>query len=266
MLNRFIHIIIDPLILFLLFFIAGIFFRYKGERKKFKVLLMISGVWFLIISTPFIPEMLLERLESQYRPVSIEVIQTSEKPVEILILGGGHKNDLSIPPVSRLSDESLARLIEGVRIHKINSEMKLVLSGTDSGGKTTQADMLYKAALELGVNRNNLVKHGDPIDTWDEIGTYRDRMLNWEIGIVEKPNTVIIVTSASHMPRATKMAKNQLPPDLNIISSPTDYQVKSDENEQFDYSQVLPSINNMAKMKTAMREYAGLAEYYLILR
>jgi uncharacterized SAM-binding protein YcdF (DUF218 family) len=50
-------------------------------------------------------------------------------PMQVVVLGGGVQPSKSLPLVSQLSPTSLERLVEGVRLHHLNPERKLLLSG-----------------------------------------------------------------------------------------------------------------------------------------
>ena len=92
-----------------------------------------AGCWVLVVSTRPVPFFLVNKLESKY-PVLNEIpfADTAER-VHILVLAAGHSDDETLPPNSQLSGGALGRLTEGVRLHKMITGSKLILSGP--GGK-----------------------------------------------------------------------------------------------------------------------------------
>ena len=80
-------------------------------------MVMVSLLWLLMVSTPFVPNLLVENLETRYEVVSTETIKNSNNPVNILVLGAGYSTDSRFPATNKLSGDALARLVEGIRIH-----------------------------------------------------------------------------------------------------------------------------------------------------
>lgn len=91
-------------------------------------MVIFTAVWFLLISTPLIPNAVIRSLEDQYPPVKMDELK-EEAAYHILILGGGHGYDERLPASSLLSGNTLRRLIEGIRLHRHLPNSKLVLSG-----------------------------------------------------------------------------------------------------------------------------------------
>jgi uncharacterized SAM-binding protein YcdF (DUF218 family) len=266
MVNSLIHFFIDPFNILWLLALAACILYVRKQRKQFLFTAGLTLIWFLIISTPFVPVYLLNSLESQYRPVLRNSNVSLQEPVEIVVLGGGHINDRSLPPSSRLYNRSLSRIIEAIRLHHVYPESNLILSGNDSGGITTQADMFALTARDLGINSEYLIKHGEPLDTWMEIRAYLDRYDTLPDNGETQPGTLIIVTSASHMPRAVKMARYLLPESVDIIASPSDFKIRVDKDMSFDDIEYYPSVENIEYMTIALKEYAGIVEFHLLLK
>lgn len=230
----------------MLLLVSLVAFFGKKERLL-RWLLGITVGWFLISSTPLVPNVLLNSLEDRYMPLNIEQLADREAVYHIVVLGGGHGFDDRLPPNSLLSTQALMRLSEGIRLHNQLPNSKLVLSGFSSSGRTTQAEMLRNSALLLGVNEENTIMQTEPGNTYEEARVYSERFGN--------RYPVIVVTSAAHMPRAlmsfTKFGVDPLP-------SPTHYRLKGSwKKVVFGF----PSMRNMQNLKTALGEYAGMLWY-----
>jgi uncharacterized SAM-binding protein YcdF (DUF218 family) len=264
MLSRLVHLLIDPLFIFTVLLFFTLTFLYRKKQGLFNGFMTATVIWFLFISTPLIPNLLIHSLESQYVPLDQDEIEYLQSPVEILVLGGGHSNDPRLPANSRLSQQAMMRLAEGIRVHNIIPGSQLILSGYSSSASRSNAENMALAAKSLGVVGDNMVLHEDPSDTWEESLAYTERVRRLSVQN-DHVNTLIVVTSAAHMPRAVKMLEHHLT-SVNIIASPTDFRYKSDGESIFNIRGFFPDVDNISKMKSAMKEYTALAEYYLLLR
>jgi len=236
--------LIDPFnTLWVLVLAAGIFYMLKNIRL-FKSIAALSVAWFLIISTPLIPGLVLNSLEDRYVPIDVEKLADTDVEYHIIVLGGGHGFDDRLPANSLLSLNALGRLNEGIRLHKQLPNSKLVLSGYSSSGGTTQAEMLQKTALLLGVDKDTILIQTKPANTYQEGKIYSDKF--------GSSHPLIIVTSAAHMPRAIQVFQHF---DIEPIPSPANYRLKGNrKNIRFG----LPSMRNISNLHAALSEYAAI--------
>ncbi|MCW8327273.1 envelope biogenesis factor ElyC [Photobacterium sp. SDRW27] len=143
---------------------------------------------FLVSFQPIATSLLrpLERENNPYVP--------SAKTVDfVMVLGSGHVIDHAMPMTSELSRTSLMRLAEGMRIHRLFPGSKLILSGYGGGTDISQARMMAKVALALGVSKNDILLLETAKDTWEEA---------FQAASVVGDKKLVLVTSASHMTRA----------------------------------------------------------------
>jgi uncharacterized SAM-binding protein YcdF (DUF218 family) len=111
----------------------------------------------------------------------------------VVVLGGGTSSDASLPPNAPLSDATLARLVEGVRVHRQLPGSRLVLSGADVFGWGSDAESMSALALALGVAREDIVVDAGSPDTETQARNIRQ---------IVKGEPCVLVTSAAHMRRA----------------------------------------------------------------
>ena len=209
-----------------------------------------AGIWFLVISTPFLPTLLLDSLERQYEPVLPGQLSDSAISYHIIVLGGGHGFDDRLPANSLLSLTALSRLNEGIRLHRQIPKSTLILSGYSSSGRTTQAEMLRNTALLLGVEESNILIQTKPGNTLEEAQVYAEKYSGDE--------QIILVTSAVHMPRAVMLFERV---GINVIPSPANYQLKGSWRHVWFG---LPSIDNIKKLRSAIHEYAAILRYKFV--
>jgi uncharacterized SAM-binding protein YcdF (DUF218 family) len=242
-----------PLSLFWLILLGGLLFYILKRKRAGLFSVFFSIVWLAMISFPFLPEILVKSLEKRYPPL-LEISQFNlEDTVNILVLGGGYTDNKNLPPNDQLSLNSLVRLTEAIRLHRLLNASQLVLSGSVHDENVNEAEPFMKTALALGVDENAIRLLGTPENTQMEAFDYTKKF--------GTNNTLILVTDAIHMPRAMFLFEKagQIP-----IPAPTNHLVKS--NWKNGISDWFPSSSNIAMMENAMHEIGGLVYARLFYR
>jgi uncharacterized SAM-binding protein YcdF (DUF218 family) len=244
MLKEVLSTLIMPLPIFWILVIISVFFLIIKKYKIGKILAAISFIWLFVISTPFIPNLLIKSLENQYSSLLYPEKEIKDSLVNILVLGGGHTSDISLPANNQLSDAALGRLIEGIRLQRLIPKSKLIVSGYNGDDEQTQAIVLKNTAKSLGVNEKDIYLQEQPKNTKEEAQSYFAKF--------GKTGTLIVVTSASHMPRAIREFQKV---GLNPIAAPTNHIIKNSKNESIKW---LPSSSCIKNMEIAIHEYVGM--------
>ena len=239
-----IKFIIDPFNILWLMALAAFLLFLLNKRRYAGLTAAACGVWFLLISTPFLPGLMLTSLENRYEPLMTDQIKDPASGYCIVVLGGGHGFDDRLPANSLLSLQALSRLTEGVRLHRQLPNSTLIFSGGSESGRTTQAEMLQKTALLLGVDKERTVLQSTPMNTTEEALAFYNQF--------EDSCPVILVTSAAHMHRAMGAFRHQ---SIEPVPSPTHFRIKRDP---FGSGSWIPSVTHISNFRVAMREYAAL--------
>jgi len=226
--------------------IVAWFLRKEGQLKW---LVPGAAAWFIIISTPLLPNTLINSLEDRYKPIFVEELEDKEALYHIIVLGGGHGYDERLPANSLLSSSALGRLNEGIRLHRQLPNSKMVLSGYSASGRTTQAEMLQQTALLLGVNETATILQKEPGNTFEEARNYAENYGD--------KHPVILVTSAIHMPRAVMLFKRF---GVEVAASPANYRLRGSWKRKWIG---LPSLGNINNLRAAFYEYAAILKYSL---
>jgi uncharacterized SAM-binding protein YcdF (DUF218 family) len=211
------------------------------KQKAGKTLMATAALLLLCFSLPPVAEILTGSLESRFKPVSTESL--SESSIRwIVVLGGGHNS--SRQSGSQLSSSSLARTIEGIRIYRMKSGRKLLLSGGTVFDPIPNAEAASQVAKSLGVKEEDILLETKSKDTEEEA-----RFLASTIG----QEKFFLVTSAIHMPRSVSLFKQQ---KMNPVPAPTDYAFRV-QNPHF-LLRILPNATSLQQSERAMREYMGI--------
>lgn len=163
----------------------------------------------------------------------------------IVVLGGGHTSDSQFPSVGQLNSASLVRLVEGLRIYNMLLDCKLLLSGGGGSNTESNAKVLADVARAIGVDERDIVLEQASKDTKDEARFVKDIVGNEKI---------ILVTSASHMPRSMALFRGQ---GMDPVPAPTGHLVKEWPGEKTWIS--FPSSAGLKKVERAFYEYLGMA-------
>jgi len=227
-----------PIAVMMLF--LGMFFLYRNKLFKAKLFLSMGMLWLFLISYSPLVNQLLYAYEAK-----TVTLHHAPKDIEyIYILGGGHESDERLPITSQVSPVSMVRFTEALRLyHQLSPRPTLILSGYGgSRDKNSHAVMLEKLALSLGVDKAHLYLAPKPRDTEEEA-------LVAKKVIGEK--AFILVTSASHMPRALNFFHAK---GLSPIPAPTYHQ---GDIENPNYIKDVYSISSLEKMRMLWHEILG---------
>lgn len=192
LLKKIVALFLMPLTLSLLFLVSGWAFAAGTLRRRLGLRLMVAGMVLLGLSgwRP-VAESLVCPLENRFPPL---LDLTPYKEVKwVVVLGGGQQEVPDRSNLSRLSASSLARLAEGIRIHRRLPQSRLLLSGGSGFSGTPDAQAMAEAARELGVNPSRVVLEDRSRDTEDQAR---------EVGQRLNREPMILVTSALHLPRS----------------------------------------------------------------
>lgn len=243
--REFLTLMMNPVALLYLLLLAGSVFFVFNRKKTGKTIMWIAMVWFIIITTPFLPELMINSLESKYSQLSDSSITKIHGPVDIMILGGGHSDNKNLTPNNQLSATALCRLVEGIRIHRLIPGSRLVLSGYKGKSELPQALVQYRTAIILGIDTCSMEMQATPSNTRMEAEVYARNY--------GTKNNLIIVTSARHMPRAMMHFQNH---GITPVAAPSDFILKN--GIFYNPKKWLPSSDYISKMKMAIHEYVGI--------
>ncbi len=163
----------------------------------------------LLLSSPPISNAFVSSLENQYPPLA----QPPASASAIAVLGYGHIEQPDRAPNSVLTSGALSRLSEAVRLWHLVPEAKFVVSGGLLWGRSTytHAEAMSRAALQLGVAEEKIVRLQDGRDTAEEAELMRE---------LAQQGRLVLVTSATHMPRAIGLFRSL---GVRPVAAPTDY-------------------------------------------
>ena len=243
MLRSILGSLINPSSLFILMCsVSVLLFLIKKYRDALRSFL-VAMIFFVLVSTPFIPDLLVSHLENQYDPLIYSELDTSSH-YNILVLGAGFSYDKDLSAKNQLNLNTLGRLTEGILIFSQLPNSTLVVSGPKSCTTVSQAEVACRAAVSLGVKPGNIITLDETFHTLSEAIAYRN--LN------RGRDKLILVTNATHMPRAMFLFQRS---GLHPIPAPTNFIRKGDKGKSL--LSYLPDLRNINIMDRTVHEYAG---------
>ena len=234
-----------PMSLVLWFSLAGLFFLwFTGRQRLGKVLMSIGLILMLVFGYGLIPGRLLRPLERRYPPYPAQGRDPETVPF-IVVLGGGHVSDPELPVASQAHTGTLVRVMEAVRIYRACPGAKLIFSGGGAFDPLTNAAVMAEVAQGLGVDAAEILLEDRSRDTKDEARLIQPMV---------RDAPFVLVTSASHMPRAMGMFRKL---GMHPIPGPTGHRIKSSQGPR--PSAFFPNASSLLKSETVFHEYLGVA-------
>ncbi|GLP96559.1 YdcF family protein [Paraferrimonas sedimenticola] len=226
---------IMPIPLTVILVLLGLYFM--GGRGDFGKAMVFFAVMVLAgLSQPDIARQLSTPLEEKYvinhQPIEDECV--------VMVLGSTHTDNQAATVQQQLSDTANARLLEGVRQYKMGENCQFVVSGYNGGYLLDpHAQVMGKAAVELGIPADNIVTLDEPKDTIEEA-----QALYSALG----PSKIRLVTSATHMPRAVMIFEAL---GMEVEPAPADFRA-------LDGMWWRPSADHLLTSQRAVTEYVGI--------
>lgn len=240
--KKIVTLLFMPLPLLLLIGLAGLVLLWFTRRQHTGKALVGCGIILLAVaSSPWMAGRLLAPLERQYPPILARQPQIEY----IVVLGGGHVSEQGLPPTSRLSGSSLARLAEGIRLYRLHPGSRLLLSGGPVFDPVAEATTMQAVALNFGVPAQDIMLENTSRDTAEQAKRLAPLVGN---------KRFLLVTSAAHLPRSMTLFQRQ---GLAPIAAPTDYRVK--RGQRHGPARYFPGAGSLRNTETALHEYLGLA-------
>ena len=245
---------LQPCSLLLAVMVLGLVLLLFTKRQRTARALLTAGLALLaLLSLGPVARALVRPLEAAYPPLLAEVTQAvstmpdgSPAPHWVVVLGGGKSEDDDLAPVHKLSEPSLVRLAEGIRLQRLLPESNLVLSGGGDEAEPPEAEVMAAAAASLGVRKDRIALESQSLDTIDEV-----RALRALVG----QDRFALVTSATHLPRSVAMFKLA---GMNPIPATTDYLVPEKVQGLPYVLGWFPHAGAGLTLERALHEYLGL--------
>jgi uncharacterized SAM-binding protein YcdF (DUF218 family) len=236
--------------------VVVVWLPFTPQRLRWARIGALSGlVLLLAISSPLVARPLLGSLEAWYPQPPL---LGDERFEAIVVLGGGVLEPGTLRPVAELSSYSRNRTTCGVDLYQQGYAPKLVFTG----GNVHAFKQLPRDALEMRRWAERLGASKEAIIIEERSRTTYENAI--ETKRLLGPSSILLVSSASHLPRATALFSKQ---GFRVTPVPCDFIIRNrpeDTFMDFDPFDVLPNDHAIEQTTGAVQELAGMAVYWLI--
>jgi len=215
-----------------------------------KALIGLCLVLLYTLSTEPIRDILMHPLEFQY-PI-VQTQDLADEGMALVLLGGGVYEQA--PEYGGQDSLHTSALLRTFYASKLAKETKLDVYAT--GGKPLQKEqkdaegtVMKRVLVAWGLSPEHVFAENLANNTWENATRIRDILQKKGI------HTVVLVTSAWHMPRSVACFRAQ---GLNVIPAPTDYLTKM---TAYDARSFIPQAAVFEDSVRALHEYLGLLFY-----
>lgn len=271
-LKKFVSQFFMPMPLFCETFLLGwLLRRYTRYKKTGAALGWLSVVFFLVFGYG-LGRHYLYRLERRFSPFDPDSEQCASLcGVPIVILGQGMAINSDLPVRYQNNPVFERRLFEGIRVAKLIPESRVVVSMAGQASDTVKHEFIAFYLSQLGFPTNRLVMFTEARDTteeasqaWRRISSLANRTQPESEGKIVSAQkvahsitnkVVLLVTSASHIPRAMTIFHRQ---GFSPVAVPCDYTVISKSKRSVSWTMLpFPSGGDFEAMKTVLHEWLG---------
>jgi uncharacterized SAM-binding protein YcdF (DUF218 family) len=182
----------------------------------------------------------------------------------VVVLGGGTESQQyprQIPEIGSAGD----RVTYALKLYRDGVAGKIILSGGNidwlGSRSTTGAQEMYQLLTLMGVPADVMQLQNESRNT------YEDALFCAEILQSMGVKDIVLVTSASHMPRSLALFQKQ---GMNVTPAPADFGVTEESWQSLWHPtfgeilvHLLPNASDLSATQTALKEYIGIFTYHL---
>ncbi|TFH35628.1 MAG: YdcF family protein [Anaerolineales bacterium] len=240
---------------FVLGLILAVLLLFSGRRaaKWGRRWLLFLAVLGYLLSTPLVASSLQRGISLGYSPLDTEVIDTEVEAV-VVLGGGGATFRLGSDEVNMLSEQSVLRLLEGLRLYRALSPEWVIVSGgpnARAGVSTPESETMGTLLIELGIPPERILIERQSKNTHDQAVNIPPLLARHAV------ERFVLVTSPTHMRRA----------DLSFRAESTQHLTStapamSETTTPLGWSP-FPSSEALETSRDVFRELVGLLYYFL---
>lgn len=233
-----------PLTVAVLFLVTGLLMLLFMKRQRLAGGWVLTGTFLLIFFSYDVGSNLILRPLEQSTP-PLPVAQPSPAEPWVVVLGAGLSVDERIPLTAQLSPGSMVHLAEGIIRYRQRPGSRLLLSGGRGFAGESEAEIMARVAVALGVPPEDVMKEDQSRDTEEQARRIREYVGD---------QSFVLVTSASHMPRTLLLFRN-----LGMDPRPAATAHLATAVESLSPRDAFPKPSALRKAEMAVHEYLGLA-------
>ena len=243
--------------------LLGLTFFVQRWRKTQRIIIISTFMLLWLGGNRLVTMTLARSLEYQYPPLRLSA-ETPRIADAIVVLGGAIRPASYPRPILEFN-EAGDRLLYAAYLYKQQAAPAILVSG---GGalwlgpeQVDEARLMTEALKIMSVPPEAIMLERTSLNT------YENALASYEVLHKQGINNVILITSAMHMPRSSRIFKQT---GLNVIPAPTDFWFT---NADWDYAtqadlsvqafNLIPTAQNLMITSMVLKEYIGMGIYRL---
>lgn len=201
----------NPIFLAFGLLLIALMFRGSSLHLLAQFSWYIAGIVLFICIFTSIPHRVLQSLENKAR--SEFTLSSKENSGVVVLLVSGFVYDYKLKNADRLTEKSLRRFIEAIRLYHTSTQLSkaLVISGGSEKDSVSQGLILRNLAIESGVDPKDIFMLNNPENTFGEareLLALANEDFDFANRLKINNNKIQLVTSAYHMKRALRIFKS----------------------------------------------------------
>lgn len=255
-LSKLLPLFVYPLGLTTLLLLVGLIIAWK--RPYLALFPVGIGLCVILISSnAWVSSLLIQSLE--WQQISSEELPNADA---IILLGGSTR--IPTPPRQTVEiTEAGDRVLYAAHLYKEGKAPFIIATGgriSWLANAPPEADSMKNLLVEIGVPPSAVIEETEALNTYQN-AVYTKKIID-QLGLKK----VLLVTSASHMPRSRLVFQKQ---GINVIPAPTDFLVTQIDWEQLQSTpqatllNCLPDVGRLQQTTQAIKEYIGIVVYWL---
>ncbi len=245
----FFGLLLYPPNLYLLMLVGAVVFAL-AQRRRTALILTLSGLlWVLVWSLPETSLYLGGKLETRYH---YQLSETLPKADVIVVLGGNIQGNRAnwFEPYNRAT--ATDRVDRAAELYFAGRAPKIILSGGALEGRVSDARAMARTLRQKGVPESAVILENEARNT------YENALLTQSLLASMGLKTVLVVTSALHMPRAMAAFNG-----LGVRATPAGLAPQIVAPDDYTLDMWTPHMRSLEASRSIIKEYLGLFGYWL---
>ncbi len=217
LLKKFLGTLVMPVPLSLLLLVWALLLMLRRKTRWVGIIVVaVVTAGLIFCSYPPLTQPLIAAYEN-----AVPAYQKNDQPVDgIVVLGSWHQSTPDQPITSEINEVGIVRLVEGIRIYRLNPGSKLIFTGFEGipEDAVTYPEKLKELAISLGVPADDIITLVGSRDTFEEAQLVAKQYAD---------KNLVLVTTANHMPRALALFNHA---GLQPVPAPTGHFTKPHRN------------------------------------
>lgn len=249
-LSKLLPLILYPVGATLALMALGGLLAMSGSARLGRLSVTAAFVLLWVCSTPIFADWALATLESQYPSVSLS--ETRQADVAI-VLGGAVRQPLA-PRRGAELNEAGDRILHAARLYRSGKVKRVLVTGGNvpwSASVTPEAELIRAFLIEWGVQPEAITIASQSRNTYENAIEIKRILTDQPFA------TGLLVTSASHMPRAMAVFQKA---GIQVVAAPTDVLGAADRNDGILLW--LPDAGSLYLTTIVVKEWIGYGAYF----